>query len=119
MKGGRNKVIGHWGEIQAGLFLQRHGFTIIERNFFASMGEIDIVATKAGDYYFIEVKTRCDQALATDLAVTRAKRVKLEKTQRYYCYKRGLVTGSFILATVIVLVARPAGTVRFRFTVVY
>ncbi len=119
MKGGRNTTIGQWGETQACLFLKRHGFTVVERNFHGSMGEIDIVATKANDYYFIEVKTRQDSALATDLAVTKPKRHKLEKTIKYYCYKRGIVDGAFILASLIVFVRASTGTVQLRFAVLY
>ena len=35
---------------------------IIERNFYANQGEIDIIATKKGVIYFIEVKTRTSNA---------------------------------------------------------
>lgn len=38
-------------------FLQANGFEIVERNFFARFGEIDIVAKKNGILHFIEVKS--------------------------------------------------------------
>lgn len=38
--------------------MARHGFKIVERNFYTRWGEIDIVAQKAGHLHFVEVKTR-------------------------------------------------------------
>ena len=52
----QNKNLGDWGEAQACSFLERHGFKIIERNYHTTMGEIDVIATKGDDYYFVEVK---------------------------------------------------------------
>lgn len=48
---------GKIGEDIACLFLVKHGFLIIERNFWKKVGEIDIVCEKGGSYYFVEVKT--------------------------------------------------------------
>lgn len=39
------------------LFLEQNGFEIIERNFFARFGEIDIIAKKGNMLHFIEVKS--------------------------------------------------------------
>lgn len=119
MQGGRRQVVGAWGEEKACWFLVRHGFSIVERNFHATMGEIDIVAVKGGDYYFIEVKTRADASLATDLAITRAKRIKLNKTIKYYCYRRAIANQSLILASLVLFVDSIAQTIQFRFTVLY
>lgn len=49
--------IGKLGEDIACKFYSNKGFSILERNFRKNYGEIDIVATKEGKYYFIEVKT--------------------------------------------------------------
>ena len=110
----RNKNIGDWGEVQACLFLERHNFVIVERNFYTTQGEIDIVATHAGDYYFIEVKTRQQEELGNDLAVTKAKKYKLGKTMKRYCYQHSLTEGSFILASLLVVINRPIKHVSFR-----
>ena len=45
------------GEEQATLFLKKHGFIIIDRNYWKKWGEIDIVAKNKGCLHFIEVKT--------------------------------------------------------------
>ncbi|MDO8527048.1 MAG: YraN family protein [Deltaproteobacteria bacterium] len=52
------QVIGKEGEDAACKYLQKEGFHIQERNFRTRFGEIDIVAKRGGEYYFIEVKTR-------------------------------------------------------------
>ena len=119
MGGGGNKVLGRWGEDQACLFLTRHGFRIIERNFYATMGEIDIVAIKGDDYYFVEVKTRRDAALATDLAVTKPKLQKLKKTMKYYCYRHGIGDKALVVASLLVFLRTLEKTARFNFTVLY
>ena len=50
--------IGSLGENEAVRILKKHGYKIIERNFFARLGEIDIIA-KDGDYTcFVEVRLR-------------------------------------------------------------
>lgn len=46
------------GEEIAVIFLINNGFSIIERNYTKKIGEIDIVAEKGSQLYFIEVKTR-------------------------------------------------------------
>lgn len=48
---------GDLGEKVACTFLVKHGYYIIETNYLRKYGEIDIVAQKGGEYYFIEVKS--------------------------------------------------------------
>lgn len=115
-----SKEVGKWGEDQACAFLARHGFKILERNYFTAGGELDIVAVKGGDYYFVEVKTRQDNALANDLAVTFFKRNRLEKAIKHFCYHRQ-VSGevALITAVLIVLVDKRSKRVKFTFTALY
>ena len=115
----RNKKLGAWGEEQAGRFLERKGFRVIERNYHTTQGEIDIVAVKGGDYYFVEVKTRATGDLATDLAVTASKKYKLGKTIKRYCFERNVTEGSFILASLMVIFDRLTHTVDFRLAVIF
>lgn len=111
------KDFGDWGEEQACGFLQRKGFAVIERNYHAVAGEIDIVAKSGGDYYFIEVKTRQAGELANDLSITPAKKIKLGKTVKEYCYRRNIVDGSFILAGLLVIADKIKKQVFFRLAV--
>lgn len=118
MGGGRNRVIGEWGESQACAFLERNGFHVVERNYYATVGEIDIVATKGGDYYFLEVKTRRAGALAYDTAITSHKKHKMLKTIKHYCYHRR-VAGSTIPASLMVVFDQITKIVQFRLAVLY
>ncbi len=52
-----NKKIGDLGENIAVVFLEKHGFQIIDRNYRNKIGEIDIIAQKDDFYYIVEVKT--------------------------------------------------------------
>lgn len=114
----RLKDIGDWGEEQAGAFLRRQGFKVVDCNYFTTVGEIDIVARKGDDWYFIEVKTRETGELANDSAITRAKKFKFQKTVRRYCYEKG-VSDQFglIFAGLIVSYEKISRTVNFRLAV--
>lgn len=50
------KEVGRIGERVAVTFLERKGYTIIERNYRKPWGEIDIIAEKGGVVRFVEVK---------------------------------------------------------------
>lgn len=57
-KTGKNVKLGKEGEALAFRYLKSKGFRPLATNFRTRWGEIDIIATKAKEYYFIEVKTR-------------------------------------------------------------
>ena len=48
---------GPLGEAIAAKYLTNHGFTVIERNFKLSFGELDLVARNGDIIHFVEVKT--------------------------------------------------------------
>lgn len=49
--------VGEMGENVACRFLVKHGYKIIEQNYWKKWGEIDVIAKKKGVLHFIEVKT--------------------------------------------------------------
>ncbi|MCC6323283.1 YraN family protein [Candidatus Nomurabacteria bacterium] len=53
----KNQKIGELGEDVACKYLEKHGFLVKERNYTKKWGEIDIIATKEGKLYFVEVKS--------------------------------------------------------------
>lgn len=53
----KTQKTGEIGENVACMFLMKHGFEIIERNFTRKWGEIDIVAKKGNRWFFCEVKS--------------------------------------------------------------
>ncbi|MDF2924759.1 MAG: YraN family protein [Paenibacillaceae bacterium] len=56
-KDGR-KALGQWGEERAAAYLSGSGLTIMERNWRARSGEIDIIAQDGETIVFVEVRTR-------------------------------------------------------------
>ncbi|MCM8791556.1 MAG: YraN family protein [Candidatus Omnitrophica bacterium] len=53
-----NISLGKKGENWAEEFLKKHGYKIIEKNFYTPFGQIDIIALDNNILCFIEVKTR-------------------------------------------------------------
>lgn len=111
--------MGDWGEEQGCNFLIRHDFSIIERNYRATIGEIDIIAVKGGDFYFIEVKTRRQGDLANNAAITFRKKQNLARVTRAYCYERQVAEVATILAGLLVVVDRINRKINFNFCVLY
>lgn len=60
--------VGRLGEDAACAFLQKAGFTIVERNFWRKWGEIDVVAKKGNELRFVEVKAVTRQTLGNPAA---------------------------------------------------
>ena len=58
------QALGQWGEETAVRYLERHGYTILARNFHTAHGEIDIVAGMEAALIFVEVKTRSSHTFA-------------------------------------------------------
>lgn len=52
-----SQKIGELGENVACMFIMKHGFKVLERNYTKKWGEIDIVAEKGNKLYFMEVKS--------------------------------------------------------------
>ena len=53
----KTKDVGDLGETICSRFLERHGYTILARNYRKKWGELDIVAFKDGIVHFCEVKS--------------------------------------------------------------
>ena len=78
---------GKIGEDMATKYLESIGYTIIERNFVAKQGEIDIVARDKEELVFIEVKTRTNTLYGKPIdAVNTPKQKHLISTVKYYLY---------------------------------
>jgi putative endonuclease len=81
----QKKHLGNLGETIAAEYLEKHGYHLIERNFKARYGEIDIIAQKQGILVFIEVKTRIGNAYGLpEEAVTKRKIREVTLTAQYY-----------------------------------
>lgn len=80
-----NIVQGALGEEHAASFLKKLGYRILERNYKARYGEIDIVALSHNTLVFVEVKTRSSFDYGNPLeAITPWKLKTLIKTAEFY-----------------------------------
>ena len=83
--------IGKIGEDIAVSYLEKLGYIIIERNFIANQGEIDIIAKDKKKFVFIEVKTRTSMQFGRPVeAVNEIKQKHLINTVKYYIYCKHL-----------------------------
>lgn len=77
--------IGTLGEDIACDFLSKKGYTILQRNFKARYGELDIIAIETNTLVFIEVKTRTTLRFGTpEEAITPRKLHELIQTAQYF-----------------------------------
>jgi len=83
--------VGRRGERAAVAHLKRQGYKILERNFATRLGEVDIVAFRAGLLAFVEVRSQNEPAeLDPAETVTRRKQLRIIKAAQQYCTLRGL-----------------------------
>lgn len=81
-------TLGRWGEKQAVRYLKRRFYRIVETNYRAVTGEIDIIARRGKLLVFVEVKTRrstrCGAAVE---AVNERKQRQIIRTAQWYLAK--------------------------------
>lgn len=84
-------ILGKNGEDKAVKYLEKQGYTIIERNFLCRQGEIDIIALDEKYLVFVEIKSRtsAEYGLPSE-SVTERKKKHMLKAIQYYLYKRNL-----------------------------
>jgi putative endonuclease len=89
-KGYRQRV-GRGGEEEAARFLTQKGYRILERNFRAERGEIDLVAIDGNSLVFIEVKTKAKDGFGEpEDWVSPKKQRQIGKVAMAYLQKHGL-----------------------------
>ena len=87
----KRHLTGKRGEDQATSYLIENGYTILERNWFMRIGEIDIIAQKEGVIYFFEVKARSGLKYGHPFhAINRHRRHILMRLGLVYVADRGL-----------------------------
>jgi putative endonuclease len=83
--------LGDRGEQLAESFLAGHGYVVVERNYRASGGEIDLVCRDGDTLAFVEVKTRRGTAFGMpEEAVTAAKLAHIVAAAEHYVAEREL-----------------------------
>jgi putative endonuclease len=78
---------GQSGEQAAAMFLSKHGYTILQRNYRYKRAEIDIIALKDKVMVFVEVKTRTSSIFGyPELSVGPKKEAQvLAAAEEYIC----------------------------------
>ncbi len=97
--------VGRRGEREAVRCLRRKGYTILQRNFTAPDGEVDVIAFRDGTVAFVEV--RCQTAPARiepARTITRRKQRRVIRAARRYCTRHALAREDVLLRFDAVLV---------------
>jgi putative endonuclease len=85
MKSARRQSIGNLGESLAATFLEKKGYTILERNWRTPYGEIDLIAQEEDVIVFVEVKTRASRTLGPpEISITPRKEEHMRSAAEYY-----------------------------------
>lgn len=72
-------------------FLVDNGYEILEQNFYASDGEIDIIAKDKDYLVFVEVKYRFNNKYGLGYeSVTKKKQMTINKVAKYYMFKNNI-----------------------------
>jgi putative endonuclease len=78
--------LGRHGEELAAEYLGREGYTIVDRNWRCSQGEIDIVAADGPELVFVEVKARSSVSFGHPFeAITTQKLARLRRLAAAWC----------------------------------
>ena len=82
--------LGRRGEALAAEALQQRGFTIVARNWHCPEGEADLIAQRAGEWYFVEVRTRRSTGQGSpEESLTPRKFARMEAVARRYLSEQG------------------------------
>lgn len=105
--------LGRFGESYAVSYLSRKHFVILERNFRAGYGEIDIIAYDADTLVFVEVKTRTSLTFGSPkAAVTPMKLREIIKTAQYYMLTHPAKPKQIRVDVIAILMDAGSGSVR-------
>lgn len=109
--------LGQRGEILAAQALEKNGFSLITRNWRCPYGEVDLVARRSEDLYFIEVRTRRSLGLPTpEHSLTPQKLDRMETVARAYLGSHGMeLPGAWHLSFVAVAMDRAGHLRRITF----
>ncbi|MGN0161217.1 MAG: YraN family protein [Lachnospiraceae bacterium] len=86
------RQIGSAMESIAANYLEKQGYTILERNYRCKLGEIDLIGMDGSYYVFIEVKFRKDASFGEPFeAVDVKKQKRIRKACSWYLMEKRLV----------------------------
>lgn len=87
----RKDEVGRRGEDCAAEYLVQSGYTLVDRNWRCSQGELDLIVSRNGEIVFVEVKTRSGTGFGHPFeAITVAKMARLRRLAGVWCEQSGL-----------------------------
>ena len=106
-----SKRIGNLGEDIAVRFLEKRGYSVIERNYLRKVGEIDVICQKGEVVYFVEVKTVSRETVSRETADTfrpednlhKNKLLRLERTINMYIEDRNIENDWEVMAVIVTI----------------
>lgn len=108
-------MMGRAGEAVARRELERLGYVILETNFRTRDGEIDLVAREAGQYVFVEVKTRRDRSYGPpEESITESKQTRLVSVAQAFLEQQGVADADWRIDVVVVEQDRNGGILRLE-----
>lgn len=82
--------LGRRGEALAAAALQQRGFSIVAQNWHCPEGEVDLITQRAGEWYFVEVRTRRGISHGSpEESITPRKLRRMEAVARRYLSDQG------------------------------
>jgi putative endonuclease len=92
MKTNSRRGTGNRGEEMAVRYLEKLGYSILERNYIFQHGEIDIIAREGNELVFVEVKLRRSSTFGTpEESITERKQKLLRRTAEGYLAVNNIV----------------------------
>lgn len=84
------KAFGSAAEQAVGAYLEEQGFTVIAYNYFARVGELDLVARKNELIVFVEVKARKSSYFPLSSVITSSKQRKIIQAAQFFIIDKKL-----------------------------
>ena len=108
---------GHRGEALAAKQMEKMGYEILERNFYALKAEIDIIAKKDNTIVFTEVKYRNSEEMGTPAeAVGYQKQQNIIRAAKIYMAQNCLMEEGYDFRFDVAEVLTQVGQTYFRYT---
>lgn len=108
-----NLVFGNWGETVATQYLVRNSYTILERNWKHSSGEIDVIAHSAGWAVFVEVKSRSSLDFGHPFeSINQQKLTRIYRLALEWCQQNSISTTRIRIDAIAII-----GTIRDGFVI--
>jgi putative endonuclease len=92
----RRQALGREGESLASAFLEKKGYTILEKNWRTPYGEIDLIAQNDDVIAFVEVKTRASGSLGPpEISITPRKGEHMRCAAEHYIQQHPELTNDW------------------------